>query len=396
MKKTLDDFNFKGQKTLVRVDFNVPLEEGKITDDARIVAALDTIKYILDDGGSLILLSHLGRPKGQAKKEFSLEPVAKRLEELLGRRVDFVQSDLVVDDGVKEKLATMEEGEVVLLENTRYRKEEEANDEGFAKDLASLGDIYINDAFGTAHRAHASNQGLAAFLPSGVGRLVEKELSIMGKALRDPARPFVAILGGAKVSDKISVIENLLDKVDTILIGGGMAYTFLKAKGLEIGKSLLEEDRVDYAKGLLAKAEEKGVDLLLPVDNVVADSFDGPERVEVRPSADIPQDMMGMDIGHKTIEVYGEKIKEAGTVVWNGPMGVFEKEEFSKGTFEVARAMKECTGLTIVGGGDSALAVERAGYKEDMGHVSTGGGASLKFLEGSPLIGLEKIENKGD
>lgn len=396
MKKTLDDFNFKGKKALVRVDFNVPLEDGKITDDARIVAALDTIKYILDDEGSLILLSHLGRPKGQAKKEFSLEPVAKRLEELLGRKVDFVQSDLVVDDGVKEKLASIEEGTVVLLENTRFRKEEEANDKDFAKDLASLGDIYINDAFGTAHRAHASNQGLAAFLPSGVGRLVEKELSIMGKALKDPQRAFVAILGGAKVSDKISVIENLLDKVDTILIGGGMAYTFLKAKGLEIGKSLLEEDKVDYAKDLLAKAEEKGVDLLLPLDNVVADRFDDPEIVEARPSTDLPQDMMGMDIGPKTIEEYGEKIKEAGTVVWNGPMGVFEKEEFSKGTFEIARAMKDCRGLTIVGGGDSALAVERAGYKEDMDHVSTGGGASLKFLEGSPLIGLDQIENKGD
>lgn len=392
MKKTLDNFNFDGKKALVRVDFNVPLEDGVITDDARIVAALPTIKHILDENGTVILMSHLGRPKGQAKVEFSLAPVASKLGELLGRDVDFIQSDLVIDEGVKKVVADLEPGQVAILENTRFRSEEEANGEDFSKDLASLADIYVNDAFGTSHRAHASNVGVSTYLPSCVGRLIEKEISIMGKALEAPEKPFVSILGGAKVSDKISVIENLLDKVDSILIGGGMAYTFLKAQGYEIGNSLLEEDRLDYAKTLLAKAQEAGVEILLPLDNVGAKDLKAGAESLVFEDQNIGEGYMGLDIGPKTVDLYADRIKNAKTIIWNGPMGVFEVEDFSKGTFAVAKAMAECQGITIVGGGDSALAVERAGYKDKISHVSTGGGASLQFLEGKDLPGISAIE----
>ncbi len=392
MKKTLNDMNFEGKKALVRVDFNVPLENGNITDDARIVAALPTIKTILEKGGAVILMSHLGRPKGEAKAEFSLKPVANHLKDLLGKEVEFWQSDSVIDEDVKEKAKNLKAGQVAILENTRYRSEEEANDEEFSKELASLADVYVNDAFGTSHRAHASNVGVSSFLPSAVGKLIEKEISIMGKALESPEKPFVAILGGAKVSDKISVIENLLDKVDSILIGGGMAYTFLKAQGYEIGKSLLEEDKIDYAAKLLETAKEKNVDILLPVDTVVAKEISADAETSICKNGEIPADYMGLDIGPETIKNYKEKIISAKIVVWNGPMGVFECEPFSKGTFAIAEAMAETDGITIIGGGDSALAVERAGQKEKMTHVSTGGGASLKFLEGKVLPGIEAIE----
>lgn len=392
MKKTLNDMNFEGKKALVRVDFNVPLENGNITDDARIVAALPTINTILEKGGAVILISHLGRPKGEAKAEFSLKPVANHLKDLLGKEVEFWQSDSVIDEDVKEKAKNLKAGQVAILENTRYRSEEEANDEEFSKELASLADVYVNDAFGTSHRAHASNVGVSSFLPSAVGKLIEKEISIMGKALESPEKPFVAILGGAKVSDKISVIENLLDKVDSILIGGGMAYTFLKAQGYEIGKSLLEEDKIDYAAKLLETAKEKNVDILLPVDTVVAKEISADAETSICKNGEIPADYMGLDIGPETIKNYKEKIISAKTVVWNGPMGVFECEPFSKGTFAIAEAMAETDGITIIGGGDSALAVERAGQKEKMTHVSTGGGASLKFLEGKVLPGIEAIE----
>lgn len=396
-KKALKDLDVKGKRVLVRVDFNVPMskeEAGKITDDVRIRAALPTINYLLENNAKLILMSHLGRPKGEANPKFSLEPVAKRLGELLNKKVKFIASDLVVDEKVKEEVMALEEGQVALLQNTRYRKEEEKNEEAFAKELASLGEVYVNDAFGTSHRAHASNVGVSKELPSALGFLVEKEVSIMGKALENPERPFVAILGGAKVSDKIGVIENLLNKVDTILIGGAMAYTFLKAQGKEIGKSLLEEDKLDLAKELLKKAEDKNVKLVLPIDSVLSAAFDNTENLEIHSSDDMPKDMMGLDIGPKTAELFSDIIKAAKTVVWNGPMGVFETEAFSKGTFEVAKALSEVKGISIVGGGDSALAVERAGYNDKVSHVSTGGGASLEFLEGKDLPGISAISDK--
>lgn len=396
MKKTLDDFNFENKKVLVRVDFNVPLEEGEITDDSRIKAALDTINYLRDKGAAVILMSHLGRPKGEAKKEYSLEPVSLRLSDLLDLEVKFIQSDLVVDEDVRKKVESLAGGDVALLENTRFRKEEEANEEAFSKDLSSLAHIYVNDAFGTSHRAHASNVGVASCLPSAVGRLIEKEISLMGRALENPDKPFVAILGGAKVSDKISVIENLLDKVDTILIGGGMSYTFLKAQGYDIGKSLLEEDKVDYARGLLEEADTKGTEILLPLDNIVAKDLSSDASVELCDTDSIPEDMMALDIGPKTIDQYKEKISKAKTILWNGPMGVFENEKFAEGTFSVARALADSDGTTIVGGGDSALAVERAGCKDRMTHVSTGGGASLQFLEGKDLPGIVCIEDRGN
>lgn len=396
-KKALKDLDVKGKRVLVRVDFNVPMskeEAGKITDDVRIRAALPTINYLLENNAKLILMSHLGRPKGEANPKFSLEPVAKRLGELLNKKVKFIASDLVVDEKVKEEVMALEEGQVALLQNTRYRKEEEKNEEAFAKELASLGEVYVNDAFGTSHRAHASNVGVSKELPSALGFLVEKEVSIMGKALENPERPFVAILGGAKVSDKIGVIENLLNKVDTILIGGAMAYTFLKAQGKEIGKSLLEEDKLDLAKELLKKAEDKNVKLVLPIDSVLSAAFDDTENLEIHSSDDMPKDMMGLDIGPKTAELFSDIIKAAKTVVWNGPMGVFETEAFSKGTFAVAKALSEVKGISIVGGGDSALAVERAGYNDKVSHVSTGGGASLEFLEGKDLPGISAISDK--
>ncbi len=395
MKKTLKDLDVQGKKVLVRVDFNVPFskeDSSVITDDSRIVAALPTIKYLLDNKAKVILMSHLGRPKGEPKPEFSLAPVAKRLEELLGKTVKFLDSDVVVDEKVKEEVENLKEEEVALLQNTRYRKEETKNDPEFSKELASLADLYVNDAFGTSHRAHASNVGVSSLLPSALGFLVQKEVEIMGKAIQDPERPFVAILGGAKVSDKIGVIENLLNKVDTILIGGGMAYTFLKAQGKEIGKSLLEEDKIDLAKELLNKAEEKGVELILPVDFSVTDEFSPNAKAQY--VDEIPADLESLDIGPKTIKLFSDKLKDAKTVVWNGPMGVFEFEEFAKGTNAIAKAMTETDAVTIVGGGDSALAVEKAGLKDKITHVSTGGGASLELLEGKVLPGIDAVEDK--
>lgn len=397
MKKTLKDIDVKGKKVLVRVDFNVPMSKtnpGEITDDSRIKAALPTINHLIENGGKVILMSHLGRPKGEAKKEFSLEPVSKRLSELLNKDVKFLAADLVVDENVKKSIENLQEGEVALLENTRYRKEETKNGEEFAKELASLGDVFVNDAFGTSHRAHASNVGVSSILPSALGFLVEKEVTVMGKALDKPERPFVAILGGAKVSDKIGVIENLLDKVDTILIGGGMAYTFLKAQGKEIGLSLLEEDKMDLSLELVEKAKAKGVKLLLPVDGIIAQDISEDAETKVVDIDSIPKDWESLDIGPKTAEIFAEEVRNAKTVVWNGPMGVFEVKPFSNGTYTVAKALTECEGTTIVGGGDSALAVETAGYKDQITHVSTGGGASLEFLEGKELPGISAIEDK--
>lgn len=394
-KKTLRDLEFKGKKVLVRCDFNVPIDdEGNITDDTRIRSSLPTINYLLEQDAQVILMSHLGRPKGQPNKKYSLEPVAKRLSELLNKKVIFLQDDEVVSSTVKKRVEAMEDGDVALLENTRFRKEEEKNDEGFSKELASLGDLYVNDAFGTSHRAHASNVGVSTYLPSAVGFLVEKEVSIMGKALEDPERPFIAILGGAKVSDKIGVIENLMNIVDTIIVGGGMAFTFLKVQGYEIGKSLLEEDKIDLAKELIEKAKEKNVKLMLPVDVVVAKEFKNDTEFKTLSIDSIPKDMMGLDIGEETIKLFSEEIKKAKTIVWNGPMGVFEMENFAKGTFSIAKAMAESEGITIVGGGDSASAVEKSGYSHKMTHISTGGGASLELLEGKVLPGIAAISDK--
>lgn len=396
-KKGLKDIDVKGKKVLVRVDFNVPMSKenvGEITDNARIEAALPTIKYLVDQDAKVILMSHLGRPKGEAKKEFSLEPVAKELSSLLGKDVQFLDSDVVVDDSVKENVDALKDGEIVLLQNTRYRAEETKNGEDFAKELASLGDVFVNDAFGTSHRAHASNVGVSSILPSALGFLVEKEIDVMGQALENPERPFVAILGGAKVSDKIGVIENLLDKVDSILIGGGMAFTFLKAEGKEIGKSLLEEDKIELAKELIEKAKEKGVKLLLPTDVVIADKMEEDADISTVSVDDIPEDKAGFDIGPDSVKLFDEELKNAKTVVWNGPMGVFEIEKFSKGTYDIAKALSESDAITIIGGGDSASAVEKAGYKDKVSHVSTGGGASLEFLEGKELPGVAAINDK--
>lgn len=394
-KRTVEDLQLEGKKVLVRCDFNVPMDENKnITDDRRITSALPTINYLLDHGAKVILMSHLGRPKGQPNPKYSLEPVAKRLSELLKKEVVFADDEKVVSENVKNIVANMKSGDVVLLQNTRYRSEEEKNGEEFAKELASLGDLYVNDAFGTSHRAHASNVGVSNFLPSSVGFLVKKEIEVMGKALENPERPFVAILGGAKVSDKIGVIENLIEKVDTILIGGGMAYTFLKAKGYNIGKSLLEEDKIDLAKSLMEKANAKNVKLLLPVDTVVAKEFKNDTEYKTVNVDSIPEDMMGLDIGEKTVKLFSEEIENAKTVVWNGPMGVFEMENFKVGTDEIARAMAETSAVTIVGGGDSASAVEKAGFEDKMTHISTGGGASLEFLEGKVLPGIAAISEK--
>ncbi|WP_053943413.1 phosphoglycerate kinase [Kallipyga gabonensis] len=396
-KKNLEDLNVKNQRVLVRVDFNVPMAKdgsGKIMDDARIRAALPTIHYLMDQGAKVILLSHLGRPKGEPSEAFSLKPVADHLSQLLGQEVLFADSDRVVDDEVVKTLKSLESGQVALLQNTRFRPEEKKNDPDFGKDLAKLGDVFVNDAFGTCHRAHASNVGLAELLPSCLGRLVQKEVEIMGKALDKPVRPFVAILGGAKVSDKIGVIENLLDKVDTILIGGGMAYTFLKSQGLEIGTSLLEEDKMELAGNLLNKAKEKGVKFLLPLDGVIADQVADGQTTQVVKIDRIPVDKMSLDIGPETAKLFAQEIKAAGTVIWNGPMGVFELDDFAQGTFAVAKALAECQGVTIVGGGDSASAVEKAGYKDKITHVSTGGGASLEFLEGKVLPGIAAISDR--
>lgn len=396
-KNVITDLDVTSKRVIVRVDFNVPMsksEVGKITDNARILAALPTINYLIENKAKVILLSHLGRPKGEAKKEFSLEPVAKELSRLLNKEVKFLQSDLVVDDNVKNKVFNLQDGEVALLENTRFRPEETKNIDNFSKELSSLGDIYINDAFGTSHRAHCSNVGLCKFLPSAVGFLVEKEISIMGKALSNPERPFVAILGGAKVSDKITVIENLIEKVDSIIIGGGMAFTFLKSLGYSVGKSLLEEDKIDLAKDLYEKAKSKNVNMLLPVDVVVSKEFSNDSDFKTVTIDSIEEDYMGLDIGYKTVELFSNEIKKAKTVVWNGPMGVFEMPNFAKGTFEIAKAIAETDSISIIGGGDSASAAEKSGFKDKITHISTGGGASLEFLEGKILPGINAIDNK--
>lgn len=396
-KKVITDLEVRSKRVIVRVDFNVPMsktEEGKITDNARIVAALPTIKYLIENNARIILLSHLGRPKGEAKKEFSLAPVAKELSKLLNKDVKFLQSNLVVDDNVKDEVLKLKDGEVALLENTRFRNEETKNIDDFSKELAELGELYINDAFGTSHRAHCSNVGLCKFLPSAVGFLVEKEISIMGKALSNPERPFVAILGGAKVSDKITVIENLIEKVDSIIIGGGMAFTFLKSLGYSVGKSLLEDDKVDFAKELIEKAKSKNVKILLPIDVVVSKEFSNDSEFKTVNIDSIGDDYMGLDIGEKTVKLFSDEINNAKTVVWNGPMGVFEMSNFAKGTFEIAKSIAESEAISIIGGGDSASAAEKSGYKDKITHISTGGGASLEFLEGKILPGIDSIDNK--
>lgn len=398
-KKSVDDINVKGQKVLVRCDFNVPLKEGKITDENRLVAALPTIKKLVADGGKIILCSHLGKPKGEPKPELSLAPVAVRLSELLGQEVKFVASPVVVDDTVKAAVDAMNDGEIVLLENTRYRAEETKNGEAFSKDLASLADVFVNDAFGTAHRAHCSNVGVTEFIDTCVvGYLMQKEIDFLGKAVETPVRPFVAILGGAKVADKLNVISNLLEKCDTLIIGGGMAYTFLKAKGLEVGASLVDDTKLDYCKEMIAKAETLGKKLLLPVDTAIAKSFPNPIDAEIPAEYvdcdAIPADVLGLDIGPKTAEVYAEAAKTAKTVVWNGPMGVFENPVLAKGTIAVAKALAETDATTIIGGGDSAAAVNQLGFGDKMSHISTGGGASLEFLEGKELPGVAAANDK--
>ncbi|MDY3007370.1 phosphoglycerate kinase [Anaerococcus porci] len=396
-KKTVKDLNVSGKKVLVRVDFNVPLskeEKGVIADDARIRAALPTIDYLSENGAKVILISHLGRPKGEANPEFTLKPVADWLKNKYGEKFHFIPSPRVIDQNVKDKVNELKDGEIALLENTRFRPEETKNGEEFAKELSEISNLYVNDAFGTSHRAHASNVGVASILPSAVGLLIEKEIDVMGKALETPEHPFVSILGGAKVSDKIGVIENLITKVDTILIGGGMAYTFLKAQGKEIGKSLLEEDKMDLSLELIKKAKNKGVEILLPIDVVIADEIKSGVETAIVDIDNIPEDKEALDIGPKTIELFASKIKDAKTVVWNGPMGVFEIKEFSNGTNEVAKALADSDAVTIVGGGDSALAIEKAGFKDKITHVSTGGGASLEFLEGKTLPGIACIDEK--
>ena len=396
-KKSVDDINVKGKKVLVRCDFNVPLQDGKITDENRLVAALPTIKKLIADGGKVILCSHLGKPKGEPKPELSLAPVAKRLTELLGQEVKFAADANVVGDNAKAAVAAMNDGDVILLENTRYRAEETKNGEEFSKELASLCDVFVNDAFGTAHRAHCSNVGVTKFVKGDcvVGYLMQKEIDFLGNAVNNPERPFVAILGGAKVSSKISVIENLLDKVDTLIIGGGMAYTFMAAHGEEVGKSLLEEDYKDYALKMEKKAEEKGVKLLIPIDTTVADDFSNDANFKVVGRGEIPADMEGLDIGPKTAELFANAVKGAKTVVWNGPMGCFEMPNFAKGTIAVAEAMAELKdATTIIGGGDSAAACNQLGFGDKMTHISTGGGASLEFLEGKDLPGVVAADDK--
>ena len=395
-KKTIEDIDVCGKKVLVRCDFNVPLQDGVITDENRLNGALPTIQYLISKGAKVILCSHLGKPKGEAKPELSLAPVAKRLSEMLGKEVVFAADDNVVGENAKKATEKMENGDVVLLENTRYRKEETKNEENFSKELASLAEIFVNDAFGTAHRAHCSTVGAGEFLQERVcGYLIQKELKFLGEAVENPVRPFVAILGGAKVSDKLAVINELLEKVDNLIIGGGMAYTFLKAQGYEVGTSLLEIDKVEYAKEMMEKAKNKGVNLLLPVDVVMADHFAPDATPIVTEDANVKEDYMGLDMGPKTIANFVKTIKESKTVVWNGPMGVFEFENFANGTLSVARAMAELTdATTVIGGGDSAAAVNQLGFGDKMTHVSTGGGASLEFLEGKELPGIAALDNK--
>ena len=391
-KKTIEDVCVEGKRVLVRCDFNVPLKEGKITNDKRIVAALPTIKYLMDNGAKVILCSHLGRPKGEFLPEFSLAPVAARLSELLGKEVKMAKD--VVGEDAKALAAALENGNVMLLENVRYHKEETKNAPEFSKELASLAEIYVNDAFGTAHRAHSSTAGVADYLPAVCGYLIQKEISIMGDALNNPKRPLVAILGGAKVSDKIGVINNLLDKVDTLIVGGGMAYTFFKALGHTVGNSICEDDKVDLAKEMLAKAEAKGVKFLLPVDNKIGDNFAEDCNKQVNDGRDIPDGWQGLDIGPKSTELFCDAVKDAGTVIWNGPMGVFEFAAFAEGTMEVAKAIAASNAISIIGGGDSVAAVTKLGFADKMTHISTGGGASLEFLEGLELPGIAALNNK--
>ena len=398
-KKTVEDLDVAGRRVLVRCDFNVPLKNGVITDENRIVAALPTIRYLIDHKAKVILCSHLGKPKGEPKPEFSLAPVAERLAERLGQPVTFAADDNVVGDNARAAVAAMKDGDVVLLQNTRFRKEETKNEENFSKELASLCDLFVNDAFGAAHRAHCSTVGVASFVKeSANGYLMAKEVKFLGEAVENPVRPFVTILGGAKVADKLKVIENLLNKADTLIIGGGMAYTFLAAKGYSVGTSLLDEEKIDYCKEMLTRAEQKGVRLLLPVDCTIAKEFpdpiDAPIDVKVVDADKIPADWMGLDIGPRTAELFANEVKNAGTVVWNGPMGVFENPTLAKGTIAVAKALAETKGTTIIGGGDSAAAVNTLGFGDKMSHISTGGGASLEFLEGKELPGIAAMTDK--
>ncbi len=394
-KKSVEDLVVKGKKVLVRCDFNVPLQDGVITDENRIVAALPTIQKLIKDGGKVILCSHMGKPKGEPKPELSLAPVAKRLSEKLGKEVVFAKDDTVVGENAKKAVAEMKDGDVVLLENTRYRKEETKNEDNFSQELASLAEVFVNDAFGSSHRAHCSTVGVTKYVKeSAVGYLMDKEINFLGNAVNNPERPFVAILGGSKVSDKINVINNLLEKVDTLIIGGGMAYTFAVAQGGKVGNSLLEADKVDYAKEMMKKAEEKGVKFLIPVDTVITKEFKNDTEFKTVPTKEIPDDWQGLDIGEESRKLFTDAIKNAKTVVWNGPMGVFEFSNFAKGTEAVAEALAQINATTIIGGGDSAAAVNQLGYGSKMTHISTGGGASLEFLEGKELPGVVAVDDK--
>lgn len=394
-KMTIEDINVKGKKVLVRCDFNVPLMDGKITDENRLVGAIPTIKYLIDNGAKVILCSHMGKPKGEPKPELSLRPVAVRLSQMLGKDVIFAADNNVVGENAIKAVSEMNDGDVVLLENTRYRKEETKNEPSFSKELASLAVVFVNDAFGTAHRAHCSTVGVTEFIPVCVcGFLIQKELKFLGNAVANPDRPFVAILGGAKVSDKINVINNLLEKVDTLIIGGGMSYTFSKALGFSIGKSLLEEDKIDYAKEMMDKAKNKNVKLLLPLDYIIGAEFSPDTEAVVTETPDVPEGFMGLDIGPKTAELFSNEVKNAKTVIWNGPMGVFEFEKFAGGTKAIAKALSETDAVTIIGGGDSAAAVNQLGYGDKMSHISTGGGASLEFLEGIELPGIAALNDR--
>ena len=397
-KKSVDDIQVKGKRVLVRCDFNVPLKDGKITDENRLVQALPTLKKLIADGGRLILCSHLGKPKGEPKPELSLAPVAARLSELLGQPVVFAADSEVVGPNARAAVDAMKDGDVILLENTRYRKEETKNEEAFSRELASLADVFVDDAFGTAHRAHCSNVGVTAFVKeNAVGYLMQKEIDFLGNAVNNPVRPFVAILGGAKVADKLNVISNLLEKCDTLIIGGGMAYTFLKARGYEVGTSLVDDEKVDYCREMIEKAEKLGKKMLLPLDTTIAKAFPDPIDAEIEvtvvPSDAIPADQMGLDIGTKTAELYASAVASAKTVVWNGPMGVFENPILAKGTIAVAKALAETNATTIIGGGDSAAAVNQLGFGDKMTHISTGGGASLEFLEGKELPGVAAADD---
>jgi 3-phosphoglycerate kinase len=394
MKKTIRDIEVSGKKVIVRCDFNVPLKEGVISDDIRITSAMPTINYLIEGGAKVILMSHLGRPEGEANMKYTLKPVADRISQLLGKEILFASAPEVVNDEVKKAAAALEDGEVMLLENVRFRKEETKNGADFSKELAQLAEIFVNDAFGTAHRAHSSTAGVADYLPAVSGFLIEKEVKFLGSAVENPERPFVAIMGGAKVGDKILVIENLLKKVDTLIIGGGMAYTFFKAQGFEIGTSILDADNIELATELLQKAQAAGVKILLPVDIKAAKAFDNDAETSYVEKDKMPEDMMGLDIGPKTMELFAEEISKAKTIIWNGPVGVFEMSNFAAGTIAVAKALAENTGVTIIGGGDSAAAVEQFELADKMTHISTGGGASLEFLEGKALPGIACLQDK--